>query len=112
MDAMNGRDHLGKFAKGNPGGPGRPKRVTERTYLAAAIDAVPLEDWQRIVQKAKQDALAGDGKAREWLGKLLLGTAPPSLTDLAAEDEAGLDAVAERVEQLLDDRRFREAMWI
>ena len=38
----DGRDPLGKFAKGNPGGPGRPRRTVEREYLAALSDALPL----------------------------------------------------------------------
>jgi hypothetical protein len=106
----NGRDLSGRFAQGNPGGPGRPRRTTERSYLAAVADTVTLEDWTAIVQKAKQDALAGDATARAWLGKLLLGAAPPSLTKLAAEAEAGIDAISDDAERLTDVRQMVQSM--
>jgi hypothetical protein len=38
----DGRDRGGRFAKGNPGGPGRPPRTTEANYLIALTDVVPL----------------------------------------------------------------------
>jgi hypothetical protein len=62
-----------KFQPGNPGGPGRPKRQTEASYLSAMLDAVPLEKWKRICERAATDALAGDDKARGWLAKYLVG---------------------------------------
>jgi hypothetical protein len=48
----NGRNSNGTFGHGNPGGPGRPRRGVEREYLAAFAAAVPLADWQAIIQKA------------------------------------------------------------
>jgi hypothetical protein len=67
------RDALGRWAPGNPGGPGRPPRPTELVYLAALADAVTLDDWRAICAKAKDDALAGDAKARDWLAARLIG---------------------------------------
>jgi hypothetical protein len=58
----NGRDSGGRFAKGNRGGPGRPPRAIERDYLRALSDRCPLETWGRIVDKAVEDALNGDGQ--------------------------------------------------
>jgi hypothetical protein len=69
----NGRDSAGRFAKGNRGGPGRPPRAIERDYLRALSDRCPVETWGRIVDKAVEDALNGDGPARAWLAKYLLG---------------------------------------
>jgi len=85
------RNGNGTFALGNPGGPGRPPRPTERSYLVALAAAVPLEVWGQIVDRAVADALAGDAKAREWLAKYLLGSDPMKLLDLAADEEAGID---------------------
>jgi hypothetical protein len=35
----------GRFVPGNPGGPGRPPRQTEREYLRAMLAGCTLEDW-------------------------------------------------------------------
>ncbi len=39
------------------------------------METVTPADWRQIVAKAKEHALAGDSKAREWLGRFLLGNA-------------------------------------
>lgn len=85
-----GRDARGRFAAGNLGGPGRPARVTEAAYLASLSDAVPLDVWQRIVERARDDALGGDARARAWLAGLLLGKEPARLSQLARDDLLGV----------------------
>jgi hypothetical protein len=65
----------GRFAPGWRGGPGRPRRVIERDYLAALSEAVPIDRWKKIVERAASDAENGDAKARDWLGSYLLGKA-------------------------------------
>ena len=62
-------------AKGNRGGPGRPKRSTEERYLSALIRRVTAKDWQVVVDTAVARAKAGDTQARKWLSDYLLG--PP-----------------------------------
>src|SRR5262249_28067088 len=74
------------FKKGNPGGPGRPRREVEREYLGAILGVVSLDDWRLIVAKAKRDAIAGDRHAREWLSKYIVGDSP-LLADLNEEFE-------------------------
>ena len=69
------------FKPGNPGGPGRPKRETEREYLDAIVGQTTMPSWVRIIQKAIDDAEAGDRYARDWLSKYLL---PQSVDGLAA----------------------------
>ena len=86
----NGRQSSGRFAKGNPGGPGRPRRAVEREYLAALNAAVSLDDWAKIVAKAVEDATDGDWRSREWVTRYLLGNEPPSLLKLAAAESAGI----------------------
>ncbi len=104
--------------KANP-----PRRPIEREYLATLNAAVPLETWQAICKRAADDALAGDGKAREWLAKWLLGLESRLLTALAAQ-ETTIDAVAaanleiddrrqevdDDREQLESDRKFRKML--
>jgi len=72
----DGRDAGGRFAAGNPGGPGRPPRLVEDSYLLALSDAVTLDDWASIVARAVADAKKGDASARAWLSKHLLPPAP------------------------------------
>jgi hypothetical protein len=90
MSKFNGhRDGNGRFAAGNPGGPGRPRRAVELEYLAILADAVPPGQWKKIVAHAVKDALAGDSKARRWLGEHLLGRQREPLTMLAVTEAAG-----------------------
>lgn len=92
--------HNGQFQPGNPGGPGRPPRQTEAEYLRATLAAVSLDAWEKIVQRAVQDALQGDHQARAWLSAYLLGkpaTSAPSLTVVAVQQITGTDPVAEKV---------------
>ena len=101
----NGTDRTanGRFAQGNPGGPGRPPRQTEREYLRAMLAACTPDDWREIVGQVVEDAKGGDPKAREWLARYLVG-APTALTpmpsELAAEDEVGHDPLRRDAEHL------------
>jgi hypothetical protein len=65
----------GRFAPGWRGGPGRPRRATERDYLAALGEAVTIDRWRKIVERAASNAENGDAKARDWLGSYLVGRA-------------------------------------
>lgn len=69
----NGRNPDGTFAPGNGYGQGRPNRATEVRYLAMLSKVVTLDDWQAICEKARQQALEGDDKARRWIGEYLMG---------------------------------------
>jgi hypothetical protein len=82
----------GQFAKGNPGGPGRPRRAIERDYVAAIADVCTLERWRQVTERAVSDAIAGDAKAREFLARYLVGDKPRGLTDLAVKEAGGVTA--------------------
>lgn len=86
----------GQFLDGNRGGPGRPSRQTELDYLRATSAACSVEDWTQIVARAVTDARAGNAKAREFLAKYVLGSAP-ILSELLAWDEVGLDPVDDKL---------------
>jgi hypothetical protein len=81
----------GGFKKGNPGGPGRPRRTTEQGYLDATVAVVSVEDWQKVVTKALAQAKTGDAKAREWLSKMLVGSDPIPLAQLVEELQTELE---------------------
>ena len=70
---MTERAERGRFAEGNPGGPGRPPRATETAYLEALTEIVTPERWRAICERAASDAEAGDAKAREWIAKYVIG---------------------------------------
>jgi hypothetical protein len=48
--------------------------------------AVSLDDWKEVVQAAVAQAKEGDGKAREWLARSLIGDDPPRLPELFVDD--------------------------
>jgi hypothetical protein len=68
------RDANGRFVTGhNQPGPGRKPRAVEQAYLTTMESVCDEEAWQKIVERATLDAIAGDGKARLWLSGYLLG---------------------------------------
>jgi len=55
----NGRDHGGRFAKGNPGGPGGPRKRSFELRRAAE-EAVTPEHVQALIRKAIRLGLEGN----------------------------------------------------
>jgi hypothetical protein len=100
------RDGRGRFAVGNPGGPGRPRRVVERDYLTVLSDAVSPEDWRSVVKAAVESAKQGDAKARDWLTRYLIGDDPLTLTDLAADEAWGIGS-DDDIERILAPRKAK-----
>ena len=95
MNRLNGtqngaghRNGNGQVVPGNPGGPGRPRRVTECDYLRTLTEECPPETWRAICRRSVQDALAGDARARDWLARYLLGNVAELPTLGAATLEA------------------------
>jgi len=60
-----------KGATGNPRG--RLPREREHKYLEVTQASVTLEDWQLIIEKAVEQAVAGDSVARKFLAEYVLG---------------------------------------
>jgi len=93
-----GRDASGRFDKGNPGGPGRPKRSVELALemrrLLAITEAVSDDDWREIVATAVKKAKAGDARARDWLTAHLVLPELESLEEWR-ESQAMYDTIAE-----------------
>jgi hypothetical protein len=111
MSITRGRTTGGRFAKGHPGGPGRPRQSVEADYLRTLVDSCSPDAWRGVCERAVADARAGNAKAREWLSRYLLGTEPrasteaaPRLTELAAEEIAAYDRVAARAQDLRRDQ--------
>jgi hypothetical protein len=69
------RDEKGHFLKGNPGGPGAPPRRLD--YLKTMHEVVDVEQWRRIVELARRDALNTKNaniraEARRWLASFFV----------------------------------------
>lgn len=91
----------GRFLVGGGGGPGRPSRAVEMTYLAKLSDRISIDDWTAIVDRAIEDARNGDAQARRWLSQYLLGD-KANLLQLAAREALGRTA-ADEIDQLAED---------
>lgn len=100
--STNGRQAGGRFAPGNSGGPGRPRRAVEVEYLAALNEVVSLEDWKEIVRRAVESAKLGNPKARDWLAKYLVDGIGKPLFQLAVREREGL-SVDDRIDKCVED---------
>ena len=92
----NGRNANGTFARGNGGGPGRPRRAAEESYVHRLAARVTPEHWNRIVDKAIEQAEAGDRHARAWLSECLVGNQPLELYGLWAAYEGCEEKLVEK----------------
>ena len=80
------RDENGRLKKGtilNPNG--RPKKEREERYRHILLNSVSMQDWQRIVEKARDQALKGDAVARKWLTDYFIGPPPTRMEHTGAE---------------------------
>ena len=71
-NGSNGRDDRGRFASGNPGGPGNPLAAQVGRLRAALLEAVTPEDIAAIIARLIEQAKGGDVRAiREVLDRTL-----------------------------------------
>ncbi len=70
-------DEFGRFAKGHAGIGGAPKSKfrarSKADYLQRLHDKMTLAQWDKILDKAIEQALAGDHKARAYLTLYAIG---------------------------------------
>jgi hypothetical protein len=64
MSESSTHDENGRFAKGNPGGPGRPRSIR---HSATVLDQLGAEVGEQVFQVIVDKALAGDLRAAELL---------------------------------------------
>lgn len=82
---MADRDARGRFAPGNPGGPGNPHARQVARLRAALLEAVTPADVREIIAVVVEAARGGDLAAAKLLFDRLLG--PPVEADLIARIE-------------------------
>lgn len=95
-NGLDGRDAGGRFAKGNPGGPGNPHARQVAELRSALLSAVSTDDLLAVIKALIQKAQDGDVPATKLLLDRLLG--PIDALDVLAR----LDALDERVAHLLE----------
>ena len=95
------REPNGRFAKGNPGGPGRPKGRGFELQRAAQAAVTP-EHIQGIIRKATMQALKGDVVAARLVLDRTCGRSP----DPAPQAEA-LDVELPKLATAADCERFQ-----
>ncbi len=77
---MSDRDpETGRFLPGNRAGTGNPsgRRGRPKTYYAEYVDelheTLTLETWRKIIEKAIEQAVDGDHRARQFLASYAMG---------------------------------------
>lgn len=102
------RDTLGRFAKGNRGGPGNPYARHAARFHSVVVNAVTDEDLRAIFAKLVEQAKAGDLAAirevfNRTIGRPFAPLDPTLVTnDDILNDEEAQSARRARVEALLD----------
>lgn len=102
----NGRDSRGRFAAGNPGGPGNPFARRTARLRSLMLESVSELDLRAIIVKLVEKAKGGDlGAAREVLTRLFGKpdvTVDPDLVDVDEMQKHHLQVEAKR-DRLHDD---------
>ncbi len=92
---MTGREKNGQFKKGEyRGGPGRPKKEREIEYYRILQFRCTTEKWQKIIDKALEQAERGDAVARKWLADYLIGP-PVERKELTGAEGSALRIIIE-----------------
>lgn len=109
-----GRDACGRFAPGNPGGPGNPYARAVAAFRRALYAAVSPDDVTRLVQALRDRALDGDAACARLLLRYLVGD--PDLSfhprnideEEALADEWTADADARALERARNRAKIAE----
>jgi hypothetical protein len=89
--ATEARDACGRFAKGNPGGPGNPYPRRVAALRQALLNAVTEDDMSAITKAVIDEAKAGNIAAAKLLFQYVLGK-PGSTADPDRDEKTGMGA--------------------
>ena len=96
-----GRDHSGRFAPGNAGGPGNPFAKRTACLRSILIEAVSDDDLKDIIQAVTEKAKAGDMAAVKIILDYCIGKPTQARDpDRLVLDDHSLTHEKNRVEQL------------
>jgi hypothetical protein len=85
------RDASGRFAKGNPGGPGNPYPRRMAAFRRALLNCITEEDIIAMARAVIEEAKEGNVPAAKLIFQYVLGK-PGSVTDLGQDDMRGMQA--------------------
>jgi len=98
----NGRDSRGRFTKGSRGNPGgRPK--SHKNIQALLLQRCTPAKQRKIIDRAIEDAIAGDSTARRWVYNYLLGKPVERVKAEISQHPITLDEWLERADQRLKE---------
>lgn len=100
------RQANGRFANGNPGGPGNPYARRVSQIRSMILEAVTDEDLREVVQTLVKRAKEGDVAAARELLNRLVGRPPDSIGPERMELEKKSLALRERSVEVAEDRPF------
>ncbi len=100
--SASGRDSAGRFAKGNPGGPGNPFARRVAALRSALIQSVQAEDLIAIARTLIEKARQGDTAAAKLLYTYVLGKAAEAVDPdrLDADEWQGYKETAGMMKEL------------
>jgi hypothetical protein len=99
----SGRDGSGRFAAGNPGGPGNPYARRVAALRSALVGAVTVDDMCELARGLLEKAKAGDMTAARLLLSYTVGTA-------RGADEGEIEIEAERrIREMIAEAKQRRA---
>ncbi len=93
---MMNRSESGKFAPGNPGGPGRPPKGTEQDYADAVRRAVSPGELADVLRAILGKAKRGDIPAAKLLCAYTLGIPANTVLDARVNE---LEKLADELSQ-------------
>ena len=99
----NGRSARGRFARGNPGGPGNPHAKRTSLLRAALLEAVTEDDIRAVAHGLVAKARSGDTAAARELLDRVIGKVRPEEEQAESQapiidlPESALKAVAETI---------------
>ena len=102
--AQSKRGRTESFTKGRA-----QHRRTSSDYMAALLDAVPVETWTEIVTATVGMAKMGDAQARQWLSAYLIGRAAapaPTPLSVTVQQWTGTDPVSAEIAK--NEARLRQ----
>lgn len=105
--AASTRGKKGQFAKGNPGGPGRPPKTREDKYLDEFRKTVSIASIGRVTKKLLEMAESGDLKAMDLLLKYAIGKPLDYVAPIVIEAFARRPDVVYRIDPAYEAEKAR-----
>ena len=96
QNGLNGRDEHGRFAPGNPGGPGNPHAKKVGKLRTAMLNAVTEAELTAVIKKLVELAKSGNVPAKEVLDRCLGRPVEADLLERLDELELMLKGVGAR----------------